>query len=853
MMTFRNAPLALGLLTLAACTGDVAPAARTCELMVTYPADMGLDQLVLQADLPDGRAVRAELPDPPRPLAQTGETLVLALPEGMRAEVEVEVEGFAGAALKVRGVARLRAGSDVAAVALEPVAGCASPPCDPEPVCGDGVIEGAEACDDDNAAAEDGCSPACAVESGWVCAGAPSVCTVDCVDCDSCGDGAIDVGEACDDGARRSGDGCNVACQVEPGYACEGEPSVCAPVCGDGLVIPPEGCDDDGTAPGDGCSAACEVEVGFGCVGQPSACAAICGDGRVLGAEGCDDRGLVAGDGCGPTCEVEDGYACVGEPSVCSRGERDAGVEDDAGPSDGSEPADAGISTDPAVALRFGYVPATAPSGQCATLRLERVDAQGNSTAEAAPRLARLVQTDGPEVALFSQSGCGGSPITSLAFPAGVADRALYLLGGSAGAVTVQARADDMAAGAFTTVIQSAPADAGVSDAAPSDVGFVDAEPADAGFADAEPPDAEFSDAAPADAGVVLVADHWALSGAGTLPAGRCAPMTLQRQDASGAPAPESRPRTAALAVITGTGLELYADAACAGGQINSLLFPASVAERTFYLRSEVAEQVAIRANSVGLAEETWLGEVSPGPPSGLSVIGGGPVSTGACTPAQSVALLDAFGNVAVAAASRVVDLTVGPAGVAGVYDVSDCGAPAAQVTIAAGASAADFFVRAYLPATFTVDVSVPGLTSASAAYSSSSASCASNCNTCGAGACCNQQCGTGSCAVNCPSGCSCNLDCDATTASCGMTCNSGAYCGVDCRGAGTCDVTCNGGSECVVECDQASNGCDRLRCMPGASCMLVCGGATNCGFGQCPGGASSCPGDIVVCNRACP
>ncbi len=47
----------------------------------------------------------------------------------------------------------------------------------PEPTCGDGVIEGAEACDDGGTAPGDGCDASCQVEPGWICVGEPSVCT----------------------------------------------------------------------------------------------------------------------------------------------------------------------------------------------------------------------------------------------------------------------------------------------------------------------------------------------------------------------------------------------------------------------------------------------------------------------------------------------------------------------------------------------------------------------------------------------------------------------------------------------------------------------------------------------------
>ncbi|AGC43165.1 hypothetical protein MYSTI_01833 [Myxococcus stipitatus DSM 14675] len=42
-----------------------------------------------------------------------------------------------------------------------------------------------------------------------------------------CGDGKLGGVEVCDDGNQLSGDGCNSVCQVEPGYTCTGEPSVC--------------------------------------------------------------------------------------------------------------------------------------------------------------------------------------------------------------------------------------------------------------------------------------------------------------------------------------------------------------------------------------------------------------------------------------------------------------------------------------------------------------------------------------------------------------------------------------------------------------------------------------------------
>lgn len=66
-------------------------------------------------------------------------------------------------------------------------------------VCGDGITDGPEACDDGNLAAGDGCAALC--DSN-----------------ESCGNGVVDTvdGESCDDGTLgRSQDGCSSTCQTE--------------------------------------------------------------------------------------------------------------------------------------------------------------------------------------------------------------------------------------------------------------------------------------------------------------------------------------------------------------------------------------------------------------------------------------------------------------------------------------------------------------------------------------------------------------------------------------------------------------------------------------------------------------
>jgi len=67
----------------------------------------------------------------------------------------------------------------------------------PPPVCGNGIVEAGEACDDGNTVGNDGCSATCTLE---------------------CGDGILEGTEQCDDGNTLPGDGCDATCQFEPNF-----------------------------------------------------------------------------------------------------------------------------------------------------------------------------------------------------------------------------------------------------------------------------------------------------------------------------------------------------------------------------------------------------------------------------------------------------------------------------------------------------------------------------------------------------------------------------------------------------------------------------------------------------------
>ena len=180
-----------------------------------------------------------------------------------------------------------------------------TPEPDGDSICGDGVLQSSETCDDANTTAGDGCGARCVVELGWVCPTAGSACRAA-----GCGDGVRAGDEGCDDGNASALDGCSAACLVEAGYTCETVGAPCVrTVCGDSLIEGTEQCDDGNLNLGDGCSADCTREPRC----ANGTCESSCGDGIILPndtSEECDDGNTRANDGCSPTCRLETGFTC---------------------------------------------------------------------------------------------------------------------------------------------------------------------------------------------------------------------------------------------------------------------------------------------------------------------------------------------------------------------------------------------------------------------------------------------------------------------------------------------------------------------------------------------------------------
>lgn len=96
-------------------------------------------------------------------------------------------------------------------------------------VCGDGVIEGAERCDDGNRDDFDECSNSCFINGRGACTDATDCVSRSCPDgfCESlCGNGTVDPGEPCD-----GGDDCTDRCRLALGADCSTGPTCESGLC----------------------------------------------------------------------------------------------------------------------------------------------------------------------------------------------------------------------------------------------------------------------------------------------------------------------------------------------------------------------------------------------------------------------------------------------------------------------------------------------------------------------------------------------------------------------------------------------------------------------------------------------
>ena len=159
--------------------------------------------------------------------------------------------------------------------------------------CGDGAVEGDEACDDGNEVDGDGCDSNCTETA--------------------CGNGVVTASEACDDGNEVDGDGCDSNCT--------------ATACGNGVLTPPEQCDDGNDVPGDGCEPDCTLVDGVACMMDEQCPSGFCVDG-VCCDTACGGNDLADCQACSVTNGAANNGTCtvLAVDTVCRAGASECDV-----------------------------------------------------------------------------------------------------------------------------------------------------------------------------------------------------------------------------------------------------------------------------------------------------------------------------------------------------------------------------------------------------------------------------------------------------------------------------------------------------------------------------------------------
>ncbi len=176
--------------------------------------------------------------------------------------------------------------------------------------CGDGVAAGQESCDGSDLQGQD-CASLSAGQHGTL--RCDQSCAFDTSGCYTCGDGVVSRFEQCE-GDDLQGQTCESEGYTLGELACDPstcllDRSGCVSVCGNGAIEAGEDC-DGGALGGLGCSdvgnfAGGELRCDAECLFDTRDCE-TCGNHTLDPGEACDDGNQVSGDGCNATCTSDE-------------------------------------------------------------------------------------------------------------------------------------------------------------------------------------------------------------------------------------------------------------------------------------------------------------------------------------------------------------------------------------------------------------------------------------------------------------------------------------------------------------------------------------------------------------------
>ncbi|CAK87545.1 unnamed protein product (macronuclear) [Paramecium tetraurelia] len=224
-------------------------------------------------------------------------------------------------------------------------------------ICGDGMVAGKEECDDGNSVSNDGCYQ-CNYQCDNNCSNCQKGVCYDCIlgfhlnqqKCQSvCGDGIKNGNEECDDQNNIPRDGCT-QCKIDPKYQCQEDNdnlSFCykfqdnceqgvynqqallqCQICDSGYFLKDNSCNQCSqkckqceNTPNNCLQCVtqdcriCDNQAGFYQNQQLKQCITQCGDNIIAGIEQCDDGNNIDMDGCNSKCQIEKDFLC--KQGVC--------------------------------------------------------------------------------------------------------------------------------------------------------------------------------------------------------------------------------------------------------------------------------------------------------------------------------------------------------------------------------------------------------------------------------------------------------------------------------------------------------------------------------------------------------